>query len=168
MHDMTHTRFAPLLLLFLLLVAACATVPASSVAVVATRSPEQDALVANNPDLLAGRTAYELRCAHCHGWQGEGQLADTVALSLDLGMHLVPAHDATGHTWRHPDQLLRQVILSGVPNPLMQYPMPAYAGVMTDAEIDQVIAYMRLWWTDVQRAYQAERTRRYAEITGIQ
>jgi len=76
----------------------------------------------------------------------------------------VPAQDATGHTWQHPSQLLRQVILNGLQNPLQHYPMPGFAGAVTEEEVDHMIAYMSLWWTDEQRAWQAQVTARRAEI----
>lgn len=42
--------------------------------------------------------------------------------------------------------------------------MGAFEGTITDEEIDQLIAYMRLWWTDEQRAWQDEVTRHRAEL----
>jgi mono/diheme cytochrome c family protein len=104
-----------------------------------------------------------LRCAHCHGSAGAGQIAATVPNTQQLGLHIVPPQDATGHTWQHPSQLLRQVILNGIQNPLDHYPMPPFEGVITDEEIDQLIAYISLWWTDEQRQWQAQVTQRRAE-----
>lgn len=134
------------------------------VAVRPTDSPERAAIIAANPNLQAGQTIYNLRCAHCHGYAGEGQLLSTVPNTQQLGLHTVPPHDATGHSWQHPSQLIEQVILNGIENPLEHYPMPSFAGVVTQEEIDQLIAYMRLWWTDEQRAWQAQVTQRRAEL----
>jgi mono/diheme cytochrome c family protein len=148
-----------------LVLAACAPEPAMpQAAVFPTESPERLARIAADRDLQAGQTAYNLRCAHCHGYAGEGQLASTVANTQALGLHTVPAHDATGHTWQHPDQLIRQIILQGAQNPLNHYPMPPFEGVLSDDEIAQITAYMRLWWTDEQRAWQAQLTERRSAI----
>jgi mono/diheme cytochrome c family protein len=129
-----------------------------------TDSPERAALIAADPNLQAGQAVYNLRCAHCHGYAGEGQLASTIPTTEALGLHTVPPHDATGHTWQHPSQLLRDSIRYGIQNPLVHYPMPAFQGAVTDEEIEQLIAYMRLWWTDEQRAWQDEVTQRRAEL----
>lgn len=134
-----------------------------SVAIALTDSPERAATIAADPNLRAGQTVYNLRCAHCHGNAGAGQIVATIPNTEQLGLHIVPPQDATGHTWRHPSQLLRQVILNGIQNPLDHYPMPPFEGVVTDEEIDQLIAYISLWWTDEQRQWQAQVTQRRAE-----
>jgi len=113
---------------------------------------------------MRGQAIYDLRCAHCHGYGGEGQLSTTVENTRSLGMHIVPSHDATGHTWEHPDQLLLTVIQQGIRNPLDQYPMPAFESVLSPEEIEQVLDYLRLWWTDEQRNYQADLTQPYIEL----
>src|SRR5688500_2304071 len=86
----------------------------------------------NDPVLRLGQEQYNLVCGHCHGYNGEGQLAATVQQTLDIGMHLVPAHDSTGHTWQHPDQLLFRVIVEGIQNPLDQFPMPGFGDGLSD------------------------------------
>ncbi len=134
------------------------------VAVRPTDSPERTAIIAADPNLQMGEAAYNLRCAHCHGYAGEGQLASTVPNTQQLGLHTVPPHDATGHTWQHPSHLIRQVILNGIQNPLDHYPMPPFEGLVSDEDVDQLIAYMSLWWTDEQRAWQTQVTQRRAEL----
>lgn len=160
----------PRLLMFLLaavmiILAGCQT--SSEPPVVAVRptdSPERAAIIAADQNLVTGQTVYNLRCAHCHGYAGEGQLLSTVPNTEQLGLHTVPPHDATGHTWQHPSQLIELVVLNGIQNPLEHYPMPPFEGVVTETEIDQLIAYMSLWWTDDQRAWQAQVTQRRAEL----
>jgi len=117
-----------------------------------------------DPVLLDGKANYDLYCAHCHGYSGEGQIAESLQVTLDLGMITVPPHDSTGHTWQHPDQLLLRVTREGVVNPLAQYPMPPFAGTLTDEQIMNIYAYIRLWWTDEQRAHQQRVTERWNEI----
>lgn len=153
------------ILLITMLLAGCQQ--RSEPPIVATRptdSPERATMIAADPNLQAGESVYNLRCAHCHGYAGEGQLASTVPNTEQLGLHTVPPHDATGHTWQHPSQLIRQVILNGIENPVNHYQMSAFEGTVTEEEIEQIIAYMSLWWTDEQRDWQAQVTRRRAEL----
>lgn len=151
--------------LLLVIMAGCQSSPEPpTVAVRPTDSPERAAMIASDPNLQVGEQVYNLRCAHCHGDSGEGQLASTVPNTVQLGLHTVPPHDATGHTWQHPSQRLREVILNGIQNPLDLYPMPPFEGVVTDEEIDHLIAYLALWWTDEQRTWQQRVTQRRAEL----
>jgi mono/diheme cytochrome c family protein len=117
-----------------------------------------------DPVLVLGEQQYNLVCAHCHGYEGQGQLAESIPQTESLGMHTVPAHNADSHVYQHPDQLLIRVIKEGVQNPLDHYPMPAFEGALTDEQINAIIAYMKTWWTEEQRAHQAEITQRWAEL----
>jgi mono/diheme cytochrome c family protein len=117
----------------------------------------------SDPLLVQGQNLYNQWCAHCHGYQGEGQLASTVENTLRLGMKTVPAHDSSGQTWKHPDQLLVEVIKQGVQNPLNHYEMPGFEGTLSDNQIQAVLTYMRHWWTPIQRKHQADVTRRWTE-----
>jgi mono/diheme cytochrome c family protein len=160
------------LLGLLLLIAACS--PRASIPSDADATPRPAiTLVAPNqlptsqftdPVLILGEQQYSLVCAHCHGYDGQGQLAESIPQTESLGMHIVPAHNADSHVYQHPDQLLIRVIKQGVQNPLDHFPMPAFEGALTDEQINAIIAYMKTWWTDEQRAYQAEITRRWAEM----
>lgn len=147
----------------LLLLAACGT--AATPPSIELVAPEDlPTRTFTNPALEEGRYLYNYHCAHCHGFDGEGQLAATIGQARELGLHLVPPQDSTGHTWEHPDYLLIRVIEDGIPNPLMQFPMPSYKGVMSEQEIRNILSYIRLWWTEPQRAHQQAVTRRWAEI----
>ena len=111
-------------------------------------------MITEDPQLAMGQVVYAKYCGHCHGINGEGQEPVSAEKTLALGYHVVPAHDSSGHTWQHPDALLVQVIEEGVQNPLHLYIMASYADVLSSEEIVAVIAYMKLWWTDEQRAHQ--------------
>lgn len=55
-----------------------------------------------------------------------------------------PPHDDSGHTWRHPDAQLADIIRNGFRDPFNQtsdLTMPPFEGVLTDEEIVAVIAY---------------------------
>ena len=88
----------------------------------------------------------------------EGQIPATIQRSLDSGLNPVPALDATGHAWKHPDQLLLRVIQEGIQNPLNNFQMAGYSDMMTDEEMMAILAYIKLWWTDEQRAFQRDLT----------
>ena len=130
----------------------------------ATEDPRRDMLLAADPGLQAGRDQYNLRCAHCHGYDGEGEIQVSAVDTLALGMKVVPPHNATSHTWMHPEQLLVQFVRQGAPNPLFRFQMPAYGEVLTDDEIRQILDYISLWWTDSQREHYQALTAARAEI----
>jgi mono/diheme cytochrome c family protein len=124
-----------------------------------------------DPRLRRGGDLYQIHCAHCHGYQGEGQNLLAPGETMRLGMKPVPPHDATGDTWRYADPVLFAAIKYGIDNPLNQYPMIAYDLVLSDEEIFLLLDYIRLWWTDEQRAHQAEVTEnlvRAREQSGLQ
>jgi mono/diheme cytochrome c family protein len=152
---------------FLFLIACSATIseptPVVEISLVDPQNAPTSVFV-DNPALKEGEANYNLYCAHCHGYDGEGQIGNRAEPTLRLGMKVVPPHDSTGHTWQHPDQLLLLSIQDGIQSPLDHFPMPAFKDVLTEAQIMGMIEYMRLWWTDEQRAHQAQVTRQWAEI----
>lgn len=106
---------------------------------------------------------YNRNCAHCHGYGGEGQHPATIERTLNLGYHLVPPHDASGHTWQHPNQLLFETIKYGVQAPTNFYVMTSFNEQLSDDEIFAVIEYMSLWWTDEQRNWQSQLTEQFTQ-----
>ena len=107
-------------------------------------------------DLAEGKRLYELHCASCHGLKLEGQ--PNWQKRMANRRLPAPPHDETGHTWHHPDEVLLGITKHGLVPPYAPpgYPsdMPAFAGVLADAEIDAVIAYIKSHWKspDVLRA----------------
>ncbi|WP_404362843.1 c-type cytochrome [Marinobacter sp.] len=102
-----------------------------------------------------GRKIYEQYCAACHGWQGEG--AADWKKKDEKGEMPPPPHDETGHTWRHSDRMLFQMIAEGWRHPFNKsdrLTMPAFENILTDQEIRAVIEYLRTLWTEEQRLYQ--------------
>lgn len=99
-----------------------------------------------------GRLLYERSCASCHGGATGGSISD-----------IPPPHNAEGHTWHHGDCVLADIIRDG-PAPRPGAPddfptMPAFGDDLHDDDIDAILAYIRTWWTEEQREFQAERTR---------
>lgn len=150
-------------LICFLLFAACGTA-ATPISITLVAPEDLPTRTFTDPALLDGQYNYNFYCGHCHGYNGEGQLASTIPRAREMGLHLVPPQDSTGHTWEHPDQLLIRVIQDGIPNPLMQFPMQGFKVVLTEQQIRNVLAYIRLWWTEPQRAHQRAVTRRWAEL----
>jgi len=107
----------------------------------------------------AGRALYADNCASCHGVNLEGQ--PDWKVRLPSGRLPAPPHDETGHTWHHSDRQLFALVKFGPAalSPGYDSDMPAYEGVLTDAEIGAVLAYIRSTWPEPAQAYQADRSR---------
>jgi mono/diheme cytochrome c family protein len=106
-----------------------------------------------------GRSAYDAHCARCHGKNLEGQ-ADWQT-RLPNGRLPAPPHDASGHTWHHPDKVLLGITKNGLkPYAGGDYEsdMPAFANILTDQEIGAVLAFIKSTWPDREREYQNRMT----------
>jgi len=129
-----------------------------SVAVLVAQAVLQSAR--NNDTLTLGTQVYAADCARCHGARGEGGNPAAPLARDASGLRPAPPHDSTGHTWHHPDALLKEIITNGSSYPDFQSPMPAWGDKLSEAEIDAVIAYIKTWWTDEQRQFQQQVSRR--------
>lgn len=107
--------------------------------------------------LLRGGAVYAAECASCHGARGEGQ-PNWQRPSPD-GRLPAPPHDASGHTWQHSDAQLRALILQGPAGggapPGYASAMPAYAGRLSEAQVADVIAWLKALWPPGVQAWQA-------------
>ena len=87
---------------------------------------------ADDPRQVAlGASVYAARCAQCHGANLEGQ--PNWQQRLANGRLPAPPHDASGHTWHHPDEILFGITKNGMtPYASADYEsdMPAFAGVL--------------------------------------
>lgn len=111
------------------------------------------------PDTLAaGAEIYAARCAACHGAKLEGQ--PDWKRRLANGLMPAPPHDASGHTWHHPDQDLFLITKEGLAAVVPDYKsdMPAFGAELSDAEITAVLAFIKSTWPERQRGFQAEVT----------
>jgi len=111
------------------------------------------------PDLAAGERLYATHCANCHGANLEGQ-PEWRRRKAD-GKLPAPPHDDSGHTWHHDDQLLFDIVRDGLlpPRAPAGYltDMPVYGGVLKDAEIRAVLAFIASRWSDEVRTMRAQR-----------
>lgn len=134
--------------------------------------PKEDGIRLRPDDrqvLALGKQVYEARCAACHGAKLQGQPHWRERDSS--GRLPAPPHDASGHTWHHPEEVLFNITKYGVAKAanLKDYDsaMPAFEGVLTDAEIIAVLSWIKSQWPDRIRAQndevdEADRRRREA------
>jgi mono/diheme cytochrome c family protein len=124
-------------------------------------APPPVVLRTDDPALLeSGRRIYAAQCMACHGarLQGQANWRERDA----SGRLPAPPHDASGHTWHHPDEVLFAITKYGVARAahLMDYvsAMPAYEGVLSDAEIVAVLSWIKAQWPPEIRRQQEEVT----------
>ena len=130
--------------------------------VMSQNSSVQANLAPTEPDIEAGQSLYGEYCASCHGENLEGQ-PNWRAPGED-GRLPAPPHDATGHTWHHPDRVLFEYTKLGGKAALagqgieFDSGMPGFAEDLSDRDIWNILGFIRSTWPDRQRRIQAERT----------
>ena len=107
-----------------------------------------------------GRALYQQYCASCHGANAEGtpnwQVRD------QQGELPAPPHNAEGHTWRHSDAELYEMVSKGWRDPFNKtnrLTMPAFGDALSPQQTRAVITYLKTLWTPEQRQFQAEESR---------
>jgi mono/diheme cytochrome c family protein len=109
-------------------------------------------------DLALGEKLYTQHCASCHGANLEGQ--PNWRKRLANGRLPAPPHDATGHTWHHPNEVLFGITKHGLVPPYApagyQSDMPAFDGKLSDQGIRAVLAYIESRWPPEVRQQRAE------------
>ena len=110
-----------------------------------------------------GAAIYAENCASCHGADLKGE-ADWQTPNPD-GTLPAPPHDEDGHTWHHSDRILINYIKLGGERALAQdgvvgfkSGMPAFETILSDAEIDAVLDFIKSRWSDEIRKIQKDRT----------
>lgn len=109
----------------------------------------------------AGAALYAAHCATCHGSNLEGQQDWRDA--LPEGGYPAPPHDASGHTWHHPDSQLFEITKLGgsATSPDgFESRMPAFEDVLSDADIWAVLHFIKSRWPDEHRKHQEQVTRK--------
>jgi mono/diheme cytochrome c family protein len=103
-----------------------------------------------------GRAVYAAQCASCHGANLEGQ--PDWRMRLPNGRLPAPPHDASGHTWHHPDKVLFEITRDGIAAHApkgYESDMPAFGPKLSDIEIWAVLAYIKSRWPAEIRERQA-------------
>ncbi|WP_417722027.1 c-type cytochrome [Salipiger sp.] len=112
---------------------------------------------ADSAQISEGRALYAETCAACHGADLEGQ-PDWRRPGPD-GRLPAPPHDASGHTWHHPDDVLLRITRLGTAAVVgngYESNMPGFADRLGDAQIEAVLAYIKSTWPEELREHQAE------------
>ncbi len=95
-----------------------------------------------------GAELYIANCQLCHGDQrGQGGVG-------------APPHNQGGHTWHHPDAQLKDWVINGK---LGLAQMPDFKETLNESEIDEILTYIKTWWSKEQRETQADVSLRYQE-----
>lgn len=106
-----------------------------------------------------GRELYLQQCAVCHGANLEGQ--PDWRSRLASGRLPAPPHDASGHTWHHPDDVLFRITKEGTAAVVgggYESDMPGFSGSLSDDEIWAVLTFIKSTWPDRERLYQEKVT----------
>lgn len=94
-----------------------------------------------------GARVYAGYCASCHGADLKGEPGWQ---QRDAEGYLpAPPHDASGHTWHHPDGQLIALTAYGsaqIAGGGYKSRMAGYSGVLSDQEILNVLAYIKSTW----------------------
>lgn len=96
-----------------------------------------------------GAEVYADYCASCHGANLQGE-PDWRIPDAD-GYLPAPPHDQTGHTWHHDDALLIRIVTEGteaIVGGTYKSNMMGFGDVLSDAEIKDVLAYIKSTWPD--------------------
>lgn len=103
---------------------------------------------ADRVQVARGEIVYREHCAACHGAKLEGQ--PEWRRRLPNGRLPAPPHDASGHTWHHPDELLLNITRDGMVPPWApegyESDMPAFGAVLAEADLRAVLAYIQSTW----------------------
>jgi mono/diheme cytochrome c family protein len=130
---------------------------ASHVAIVraADESPSLD-----SESVESGRAIYGQYCASCHGANAQG--APGWQERDEHGELRAPPHNAEGHTWRHSDAMLYEMVSKGWRDPFnktKRLTMPAFSEALSPEQIRAVILYLKTLWMSEQRDFQSEESR---------
>ena len=92
----------------------------------------------------SGESVFNTNCAMCHGIAAVG--TPEWRKPMDDGKYPPPPLNGTAHGWHHPLKALRRQINKGG----QKYGgwMPAFGDSLTDAQVDEVIAYVQSLWSD--------------------
>jgi mono/diheme cytochrome c family protein len=86
------------------------------------------------PDREHGKAVYEQHCQHCHGMTGRGDGPGAVSLKVP------PANFQRFRSFLKSDEELLRTIEHGV----VFSPMHSWRGQLTDGEMQDVVAYIRV------------------------
>lgn len=98
-----------------------------------------------------GNKIYVMHCASCHGTNLEGQ-SNWREIGAN-GLYPAPPHDDSGHTWRHSDNYLIELVKYSFAE---KNNMPAFNKTLTDDEVIAVLTFIKSHWTSKNQRFQEE------------
>jgi S-disulfanyl-L-cysteine oxidoreductase SoxD len=102
----------------------------------------------SDPQAVArGQALYGTYCAACHGEALQGQ--PNWQIRNSEGKLPAPPHDATGHSWHHPDSQLIEITKYGTEKLVgggYKSDMVGFGEVLSDDEILAVLGYIKSTW----------------------
>jgi mono/diheme cytochrome c family protein len=113
----------------------------------------------HTPDLARGAEIYAEACAACHGAQLEG--APNWRSPGPNGRLPAPPHDISGHTWHHSDRVLLDITMRGTAAVVgngYESDMPGFADLYSEAELRDVLAWIKTHWPERARLHQQRLT----------
>ena len=159
-NDSPRRRATQSIVFSVLLVGACGPLAASQPAVRLSPTPISVPTL-DTGQVSRGREVYAQHCAGCHGANAQG--APNWQQPNARGNLPPPPHDDAGHTWRHSDQQLAQIVRDGLRDQFNKTPeltMPPFEQQLDNRAIDDVIAYFKSLWSTEHRQFQEEQNRR--------
>ena len=123
---------------------------------VSGQAPQRHGATLTGSSAEAGARLYAEHCAACHGVNLEGQ--PRWQHRREDGRLPAPPHDASGHTWHHPDAQLVEIIKHGPAKLIPGYEsdMPGFTGLLTDEEIRAILEFIKASWPpEIRRRQEA-------------
>ena len=96
----------------------------------------------NAKSVAAGEKLYIKYCQSCHQKDGVGETPVPESIRRPGYVSAMPLNE-TSHAWHHGDKQLVKMILKGLPRTKR---MPAWKGVLSEKQADEIVAYIKSLW----------------------
>lgn len=110
-------------------------------------SPALFSATGERPDaesVAAGKELYQQYCQACHQQDGIGEKPIPTFLAQPGYITAMPLNESS-HAWHHTDEQIIHTILNGLQRTKR---MPAWKGVISEQQANQILAYLKSLWSD--------------------